>query len=244
MKKILLIEDDPNDVKKVESILNEMQVRLPNSLMILNHSKDVIPYLDKNTPDLILMDLEIQSESTTTLPLLEKIASSIPIIVTSHLNHYQKPSLRHINVIDFVSKQRLEDQLEDSILRAFRARKNGSAEMFTFPVRSVHEIEEKLLVYNIAYIELDQRDHYRVHMVDHTVLPVHSVSFRKLLHAFRDQNILSLQPVSRNEIINVNNIEKIYKNSSGRIELELIGFPERVFRPGRQWASAFQDLYL
>ena len=89
MISILLIEDNPRDAERVTSILeSNPTIKDKYSLTHMSTVEGSISYLMDNTPDLILMDLEMSDEHTTTMSILDQISSDIPVIVISHLSHY------------------------------------------------------------------------------------------------------------------------------------------------------------
>ena len=162
------------------------------------------------------MDLEMKEENQTTLGIIEQVPGSIPIIVISHLSHYQKPSLRHGNVCDFVPKSNLDDRLISRILQVLSPKNGSEPESIIFPAVMKGEISESILIYKISYIYLVGRGRYEIHFSDGRILPLRSVLFKELLRQLKDQHIVSLQPVSRNEIVNVNHISRIKKTPAGR----------------------------
>ncbi|MFC1584613.1 response regulator [Fibrobacterota bacterium] len=66
--KILLIEDNPGDIRLTREALTEAE--FPNSLMVLDDGEKALDYLNKtgeyasmDTPDLILLDLNLPKKS-------------------------------------------------------------------------------------------------------------------------------------------------------------------------------------
>ncbi len=242
MISILLIEDNPRDAQRVTSILrSNPTIKDKYSLTHMSTAEGAISYLMDNTPDLILMDLEMSDEHTTTMSILDQISSDIPVIVISHLSHYQKPSLKHGNVYNFIPKSCLEDRLVGSILQTLAPRKGSEPETISFPVKNMNSISERFSVYKISFIQLVGRSVYEVYLTDGNVQTVHSVLFKDLTRYIKNQHIDSLRPVSRNEIININHISKIKKTPAGRVELYLLGYEDRSFHPGKGEIAYFEE---
>ena len=238
---ILLIEDDDRDAAKIKNALHALDIDTEYSLVLLNSIAKAIPYLETKQPDLILLDLEMREEKTTTLNLLDRIDQKIPIIIISNLLHYQKPSLKYQNVRDFISKKHLDKRLPNCILQILFPSKNREPDKIVFPTRKKTHVAESFPIYKISFIELIKRDEYNVYFTSGNIFTIKSVSFKDLIQSLQSHHIYSLRPVSRNEIININYISYIGRNISGRIELTLVGYPKRPFHPGKQWAQYFEE---
>ena len=242
MINILLIEDDMRDAGRIISLLNSsLAGKYDYSLLHKSGTNEALACIEESAPDLILMDLEIKNENQTTLGLLNLIPDTIPIIVISHLSHYQKPSLRHGNVLDFVPKANLDDRLADRIRQVLSPRNASEPDSVIFPASARDGVNEGVPIHKISYIVLTGRGRYDIHLTTGKVLSLRSVLFRDLLRALKEQNITSLRPLSRNEIININYISKITKSPNGRLSVTVIGHDEYPFHVGAGYEKFFLD---
>ena len=245
MINILLIEDDMRDAGRIISLLNSsLAGKYDYSLLHKSGTNEALACIEESAPDLILMDLEIKNENQTTLGMLNRIPRTIPIIVISHLSHYQKPSLRHGNVIDFVSKSNLDDRLVDRVRQALSPRNASEPDSVLFPAAARDDISESVPIRKISYIILTGRGRYDIHLTDGKILSLRSVLFRDLKRVLKEQNITSLRPVSRNEIININYISKITKSPNGRLSVTVIGNDLSPFHIGTGYEKFFADEFL
>ena len=72
---------------------------------------------------------------------------------------------------------------------------------------------------------------------------VKSVSFRDLCDYISKCDIVELQPVSRNEVININYIKSVSMENNGRITLALLGM-DRDIHIGENYTAKFRDWYI
>ncbi len=83
---ILIIEDNPGDVKIIEEILSEIETIIYN-LVCKNNLNDGIKYALTKKPDIILLDLMLSdSNGLETLKIIRKKVSKIPIVVLTGID--------------------------------------------------------------------------------------------------------------------------------------------------------------
>ena len=244
MKRILLIEDDLHDAKKVISLLSSSPY---HSQLEVEHSaslKNAREYLTANVPDLVLLDLEFTDENTSSIHLLQDFLISAPVIILSHLSHYQNTLIQYVDVKTFIRKTDISIYLLPAVARILFPAQDTGPEDVVFPPYGSTGINESVTVRAIRFIEKTGKRTYTVYRTDSTVLTISSVSFASLCNTIRKQGITLLQPVSRNEIINTSCIARIYRTEKGRIELILINLSDRVFHVGKKYSEYFMDHFL
>lgn len=242
---ILLVEDNTKDAKRISALLDaSLSIHYKFTLIHKTGTVEALSYLSDSSPDLILMDLEMKEENQTTLGIIEQVPGSIPIIVISHLSHYQKPSLRHGNVFDFVPKSNLDDRLISRILQVLSPKNGSEPESIIFPAVIKGDVSESIPIYKISYIHLVGRGRYEIHLSDNRILLLRSVLFKELLRQLKEQHIVSLQPVSRNEIVNINHISRIKRTPAGRIELTILGADDHPFNIGKEYERFFEEEFM
>jgi PleD family two-component response regulator len=168
---ILLIEDNPNDVRLIKELLKEIN----NFNYILQTSetlKDGCEQIKNIKPDLVLLDLNLpDSLGYQTFISTMKYCSDIPIILVSGLED-EELSLNLIKegAQDYITKQRLSNSLLDKVIlysierkRTERALKKKSEELESlnshFVGRELKMIELKEEV-NGLLIRLGEKEKY------------------------------------------------------------------------------------
>lgn len=114
---ILIVDDSTTNIVLLEAILDEKGYKIETAL----NAKEAYNVIEKNTPDLILLDLLMPKISG--FDFLEEIrkeekASKIPVIVVSALTDEENiERIMSMGAIDFVKKpidlQYLVDKVED-----------------------------------------------------------------------------------------------------------------------------------
>jgi len=138
---ILLVEDNKKDAESISALLDSsLSKHYAFTLIHKSDTAEVLTYLSNSSPDLILMDLEMKEEHQTTMGIIEQIPRNIPIIVISHLSHYQKPSLRHGNVFDFVPKSKMSDRLINRILQVLSHQNSTEPPNIIFPAVVIGDV--------------------------------------------------------------------------------------------------------
>jgi len=80
--KILIVEDDPQCTKDLKILVEELDYQLTG---VVNNSSDVFDLLEKDKPDIILMDIDAKGEKNGIEIAKELASQSIPIIfITSN----------------------------------------------------------------------------------------------------------------------------------------------------------------
>ena len=141
-------------------------------------------------------------------------------------------------------KSNLNDRLISRIIQVLSPRNDSEPEAITFPAVVKEDISESVPIFKISYIYLVGRGRYDIYLTDGRVLSLRSVLFKELLHILKDQHIVSLRPVSRNEIININYIAKIKRTPVGRLELTIMGIDNHPFRIGKEYEKAFEEEFM
>ena len=132
--------------------------------------------------------------------------------------------------------------IEESRIRQVLSPRNASEpDSVIFPASARDGVNEGVPIHKISYIVLTGRGRYDIHLTTGKVLSLRSVLFRDLLRALKEQNITSLRPLSRNEIININYISKITKSPNGRLSVTVIGHDEYPFHVGAGYEKFFLD---
>lgn len=242
MINIVLIEDEEKDIKHIQNVLLSLKDTIDYELFTFQDIKAGLVYIQQHSVQLILLDLEFTLTKESALFYIDQINPAIPVIVVSHLSHYQRQLQLKANVGGFVSKGYLEDQLVRSIIEVLSSKKIVQRpSSFVFPgarglAGRAFDLSEILFVKVYVYEE------YMVHRPNGTEVKVASLPFTELCKRIKSDGIVELQPISRNKIINTNYISEALLDRSGRVMISLLGYPE-PFKVGPTYQKKFRMWY-
>lgn len=242
MKTILILDDQPNDIESIESSLQEVKKGYECRILSNTNLESFQRYINRQIEmiDLLILDLEFTDSNLSTVYFLDSIPKNIPVIIVSHLKHYQHLVGSKLNVKGFVSKDQLQilPSLVETVLFPTSA---SHEEKFIFP--GTKRISPyMILTANIRFVEMVKRNIYRIHTIKGDPYEITSVSFFLVIRQLSEQKIQNLRPVSQNEIINIGYIKKIELDRSGRLKVELINLPERPFTVSKRFEKPFREM--
>ena len=240
---IVLIEDDARDIEKITHALIPLGNVIPYHLFPFQSINAGRKEVQKGNIDLILLDLEFTLAKESTIYLIDQIDPNIPIIVVSNLIHYQRQLRLKVNVSGFVPKTQL-NQLVPSIIELLTSRNLISRPSdYIFPVSHKDSIPEAIEIRDILYIDVFGYKEYKIYYRGGTNSIIKSVNFKDLCQDISSKNIRELQPIARNQIINVNYIKEAHLEKNGRVSLTLIGV-NNEFHVGKNYTNLFRDRYV
>ncbi len=237
----VIIDDNPEDIKRISKALQPLKTVLPYRLFSFTSVEQCNIHIDKQT-DLILLDLEFASLKTTSIYFIDQFDPSIPILIISHLTHYQRQLALKANIAGFVPKHRMDELLIPTIM-SILLKDQPRAETLVVPTSSHKEVSKGFPIKDIRYIEIISYLNYKIVFVDKNSVTVRSLPFQQLCSEIKKQGIAELQPVSRNQIINTNYIKDVYITKNGRLAISMVGVPT-PFVVGKNYASYFRSWYL
>ncbi len=244
MKEIVLIEDSPEDARAIRSVLQPLDTEdeiLCSHISSLEASRH---YFLTHCPDLVIMDLEFTKENTTSLSILSETLSNVPVIILSHLSHYQYSLVQQVDVKSFVRKENMAFYLLPAVREVLFPKEPAEPSLVTFPSPILRGVDESVPVSTIRFIEKIGRKEYAVYRTDGKVMHILSIGFAELCSSIARQNITTLQPANRSLIINISCIREIRRQGKGRIEFSLINLPGRTFLVGAKYERYFIDHFL
>ena len=244
MKNIVLIEDDPCDAEEILKLLSPVIQRDAAIIEHLSTLESAESYFRNHHPDLVLLDLEFTNEKTTSIYFLQDILVNVPVIVVSHLSHYQKQISQQIDVRAFIRKDTMSQYLLHSVERVLFATRHSEIKRVNFPSPTIHSMSESMMIRDISYIEKTGRTTYDVYTTSGKIILIRSVYFANLCDELKRQQITLLQPVSRNQIINTACIKTISRTPKGRLFIELISVPDKRFSVGKGYERYFVETFL
>lgn len=242
MLQFVLLEDSYQDAQIIKNSLAQLKPLLPHNLLHYADLSDGLTYIKKQPVDLLLLDLEFTVANRTAVSVIDDIPNTIPILIVSHLTHYQKPLSMKMNVKGFINKENISSSLVPSIKKIYglEAHEHEHAKDLIFPASKNSHISEAVPVRDIRYIDFHNRKEYTIHLVDGTSKTIQSIPFRELCQLIVKQKIDSLCPVNKNQIINVDYIKSVKKMDNCRLEVELVNLPRLKFHVGPKHQQPFE----
>lgn len=244
MIQIVLIEDSAQDSLAISRLLDSCRAAFPHELHSFSSLAEGFSHLKQHRPDLLLLDLEFTYHNITAIPYLDLLPQSLPVIVVSHLSHFQLPLAHKANIRGFVHKSKLDSELFPAIQKVC-----GSADVVRPvahhvkfpPMNPLKDLGVEINVNHIRYIDFFTRNTYHVHLTKGDMAVIKSVPLKEFTQALLDQGIDQLCRISRNQIINTHYISSIEKIDHSRFSLKLVNLPA-PFIIGKQYEDSIRHL--
>lgn len=245
MMQFVLLEDSYQDAQIIQGFLEQLKQLLPHKLFHFDDLNNGLKHIKSQPVDLLLLDLEFTVENMTAASVIDEIPNTIPILIVSHLTHYQKPLSLKMNVKGFINKENLSTSLVPSIKRIYGLNTTNlkRPKELVFPAIKNTHIPEAFPVRDIRYIDFQNRKEYTIYLVDGTSKTIYSVPFSALCQLIIKQKIDSLCPVNKNQIINIDYIKSVQKMDNSRLEVELVNLPRLKFHVGPKHQKPFEMFF-
>ena len=128
IERVLIIEDEPQAIKRLETLIVELIPRV-TILARMDSVKESVRWLSENSPpDLIFMD--IQLADGISFQIFEQCQVKSPVIFTTAYDAYALKAFK-VNSIDYILKPVDKDELEGALkkLSSLTQRKDNATEM-------------------------------------------------------------------------------------------------------------------
>ncbi|MCJ7932809.1 MAG: LytTR family DNA-binding domain-containing protein [Chryseobacterium sp.] len=252
--KIAIIEDELLAVNYLKNLLDKQSIVPVTETVILRSKKQAIDFFQKDSADLIFMDIHLGDGMS--LEIFEQVELFTPIIFITAFDEYALKVFRHFT-IDYLLKPFEEEELHQALQKFISIRNNfdpepvlksistlqqqaGDSELMKrFMVREgnkLKSVDEHNTAYFFAsgkYLFLTTMDH-QTYIYDDTI--------KDIIQKLNPQVFFK---VNRKFIINRAAITEIIKHSSQKVELKLSPEPEvntEVFISKRQIAECLHWL--
>ena len=247
MKSIIILDDSAADRQFIEKELRKIS---EYELSIMSFSSvEEMTEKTLNHADLLLLDIEMTEKKITTLPLLDHLPKTLPVILVSNLSHYQRMTAHEANVKAFVPKDMIDPMLREAVATVFSAKQPNKVyeESFAFPtyngfLSGREKSSVRYYVREIRYIDTVSKNRYEIHFTNGKTEFVSSAPFHYVCDALKEQHISSLRPVSAGKLINARYIMKIEKQYNGRYTITLVGKDNIQFTLSQKYESWYSDL--
>ena len=124
---ILIVEDEARIAKRIERMTRDIFGNALQSLTIINTLNEALTFIENNTLDLVLLDLNLNGEDGFDL-LATAVSESFHTIIIS-ANKDQALTAFEYGVLDFVPKPFNRDRLEQALNRTITQEKTESSEL-------------------------------------------------------------------------------------------------------------------
>lgn len=137
--KVLIIEDESRIAKRVERLTRDILGSNLNSLTVINTLQDGLSFIETNTLDVVLLDLNLNGEDGFDL-LARAVSGAFHTIVVS-ANTNQALRAFEYGVLDFVPKPFNRDRLEQAFNRIVTEDKEKSHDVKYLSVKKRNTIQ-------------------------------------------------------------------------------------------------------
>lgn len=247
MKRIVILDDSTDDLRLMEKEIHKIG-DYDFSISTVSSVEELLE-TDLDQTDLLLLDIEMRDQKITTLPLLDHLPKTLPVILVSNLSHYQRMTSHEITVKAFVPKDMLDPMLRESIIAVFSAKQKDRVyeEVFAFPAYSgflsgIEKSSARHYVREIRYVDIEGRNRYKLHLTNGKTEYISSAPFHFVCDELKKQRISSLRPVSVGKLINARYIATINKQYNGRYVISLVGDDNLQFNLSQKYESWYKDL--
>ncbi len=245
--KTLIADDNLQDIDLILHILKIFESAhydLSFDTVCVHSLKELETVLCQSSFDLLTLDLGFESEGSSSISLIEKLPSGLPIIIISNLSHYRQSLIVKKNIRGFILKSAAERELPLLLEQLYLKRTIPlDEEKFFFPSSdSGKDCRPSFSTDYIRYIYHLGRRNYEITFVDGTRTELHSSTVAAVRSALQEQHTRAIVPISQNEFVNITLIKSIRKRRDGRIEIRLIGEPDKPHIISNFFADPFKKM--
>ncbi len=244
MFQIVLIDDSAKDSQQIAQLLSSHPAHLPHELHTFSSLAAGFKHVNHASTDLLLLDLEFTYHNITALPYIELLPKSVPVIIVSHLSHFQLSLAHKENIRAFVHKSNLQTDLLPAIHRVLDTASTPRPVAHTVkfpPLNPAKDFGIEININRIRYIEFFTRNTYHVHLTDGSKSEIKSLPLKEFIQLLQEQGIQNLCQISRNQLINLHYISSIDKIDHSRIAVRLVNLPIE-FIVGKQYEEGLLTL--
>lgn len=240
---VLIIEDEPLAVKRIQSLLNEAapDLRVVGQIDTVRGAVRWWEQLPDNMalkPDLLLMD--IQLADGLSFEIFQQVAIDTPVIFTTAYDEYALKAFK-VNSVDYLLKPIELDELKTAIDK-FRQRQRGAMSdslinmLETYGIKPIQYKNRFLIRQNGRFDVVDTADVLYAYADDKVIFLVTTQSRKYVIDETLDELAPKLDPklfyrISRKYICHLSAIERIEPYFNGRLRLWLKNRPadEEIF---------------
>ncbi|MCR9249390.1 MAG: LytTR family DNA-binding domain-containing protein [bacterium] len=216
--KVLIIEDESRIAKRVERLTRDILGSNLNSLTVINTLQDGLSFIETNTLDVVLLDLNLNGEDGFDL-LARTVSGAFHTIVVS-ANTNQALRAFEYGVLDFVPKPFNRDRLEQAFNRIVSEHKEKSHEVKYLSVKKRHTIQ-LVPIEDVIYIK--GAGAYSELIIQDGIKELHDKSLEKLEQLLSPQFIR----IHKSYLVKMSEVKEV-KVSSGSKYLAVLKNGESI----------------
>ncbi|MEP0985057.1 LytTR family DNA-binding domain-containing protein [Ekhidna sp.] len=202
---ILIVEDESRIAKRIERMTRDLFGNSLQSLTHINTLNEALAFIENNTLDLVLLDLNLNGDDGFDL-LSTAVAESFHTIIIS-ANKDQALAAFEYGVLDFVPKPFNQDRLEQAFNRVFTKEKSENDQTKLLAIKKRGRIQ-LIPIADLRYVK-GAGSYTELYLTDGTT-ELHDKSLEKLeqllLHTF--------ERIHKSYLVKIDEIKEI-KVSSG-----------------------------
>ncbi|MEO9871798.1 LytR/AlgR family response regulator transcription factor [Ekhidna sp.] len=148
--KILIVEDESRIAKRIERMTRDILGYALQSLTHINTLNEALAFIENNSLDLVLLDLNLNGEDGFDL-LTTAVSESFHTIVISAYKDQAIAAFEY-GVLDFVPKPFNRDRLEQAFNRAIAKEKTGNDQLKVLAIKKRSRIQ-LIPIENLLYVK-------------------------------------------------------------------------------------------
>ena len=244
--KILIIEDEELAVKK----LHKMLIGIDDSIEVIANLDSIessVEWLENNeTPDLIMMDIELLDGQS--FEIFNRVKVKSPVIFTTSYDEYALKAFRN-NGVAYVQKPVEEDELKEAMEKARKmlSPQENITRLLAMLQPQTPKYRERFLIpkgdqfqivnsFSISHFDVDGKNTI-AYLEDGT--SVHISESMNELEAELDPKMFFR--CSRQHIINIEDIVKMESTWNAKLILRLRRYPEKDFEVSRDRVKELKE---
>ena len=249
MIKVLIIEDEKPAARRLERILEKLELTVEGTL----HSVEEAVYWFRNNghPDLIFLD--IQLSDGLSFEIFEHVDVKSFIIFTTAYDEYALKAFK-LNSVDYLLKPIDQEELEAAFNKFRNTWKNSTPQVLDAEaLRKMLNLKEEVIYKKRFTVQVG---HHLIIIETREISCFYSENKGTYLQSIAGRNYLidcsldkleiELDPfvffrVSRKFIVNIHHISGIISYTNQRLEVKLIGYKGDSIIVSRERVKAFRD---
>ncbi len=248
MTKVLIIEDEKPAARRLQRMLNRLDLEAET---MLHSVAEAVNWFNNNEhPDLIFLD--IQLSDGLSFEIFEHIKTDSAIIFTTAYDEYALKAFK-LNSIDYLLKPIDEDELEEAV-KKFRNTRNTSEKINLEDLKSLLTLPGKEQVYKSRFtaqvgqhLKLVDTAEIACFFSENKTTYIHCFSGRNypidipLEQLENDVDPAKFYRINRKCILNINAIKDIISYTNSRLEIKLENFNEFQLIVSRERVKDFKS---
>jgi len=233
---IVIVEDEPLVQQRIQRLSLQILAKCQPKIVCFSNLDDAESFLDENSIDLLLLDLNLMGRNGFDL-LKNNVAAAYHTIVISAYADKAIEAFEY-GVLDFVAKPFTEERLEKAFARLLE---NSQRSYYGCRYLSIKKLGAIELIEIIAISYIQAEGHYSlINLTEKSNTALHAKNIEKIMQLL-PENFLR---VHRSYIVNMNMVKKIIIEEGSRYSILLNdGIAIPIGRTKYQDVKRYLELY-